>query len=127
MAVIAFYTCLFGGTLFFYEIRLGEWYKRKLYKYAGFLFGYTGRLVFLWFLATLCFAVPKASDTGGNNTITYIAGSWTLFVSLVNCYGIYCNADFVAFRQGNNERLRERFAKTGRLDSSNSMGSVLME
>ena len=58
-----------------YEIRLGEGVKRKLYKYAGFLFGYTGRLVFMLFLATLCFAVPVAPSYFNYRKTSIYAGS----------------------------------------------------
>ena len=43
-------------------------------------------------------------------------------MSLVNCYGIYCNAGFVQYRQANNERLQKRYSANGKGGGNGAAG-----
>jgi len=110
MGTIGFYTVVFGFLLLAFELRWGEKYRARLYKYFGFIFGYFGRMVFIMFLATLCLALPSGiKNAWVGNTIVFT----TLANGLFNCYVIYKHPAVAADRKAQKQQ-RKKGKKKGK-------------
>ena len=90
---IAGYIILFGCVLFCFECRLKRM-EETIRRNFGFLFSYSGRTIFILFIASLCLG------TTGDNGISIwgiITGVLTFLNAMFNCFVVYSHP---AFRSG---------------------------
>ena len=92
MAVIGFYTIIFGLLLVMFEGRIGRKYKSFMRKNFGFMYSYGGRTVFLLFLATMLYSTLY---TGFSLYFaTLVVAIITSLNAIFNCFVIYRHPGF---------------------------------
>lgn len=88
---IGIYIAIFGCMLFCFECRLTRM-EPDVRRNFGFLYSYTGRTLFIIFIATICFGATTGGD--GGSALGYICGSITLVNAFFNCFVIYQHPAF---------------------------------
>lgn len=81
IGLVSVHLVLFGVLLFLYEARVGKRYEGFFRQNFGFLYGQWGRLIFLVFLATLCFATE-------GSLMSWLVGGITVVNAVLNCFVI---------------------------------------
>ena len=88
---IGAYIILFGCMLFCFECRLKRM-EDMVRRNFGFLFSYTGRTIFIMFIATLCLGATNAN--GQVSPIGWVTGIFTFLNAMFNCFVIYQHPAF---------------------------------
>jgi hypothetical protein len=87
---IGAYVVLFGCMLFCFECRMKRM-EEMVRRNFGFLFSYSGRTLFILFIATLCLGV---TTNGSVSAIGWITGILTFLNAMFNCFVIYRHPAF---------------------------------
>ena len=88
---IGAYIVLFGCMLFCYECRLKRM-EETIRRNFGFLYSYSGRTLFILFIASLC--LGTTSDNGGITVLGWITGILTFINAMFNCFVVYSHPAF---------------------------------
>lgn len=88
---IGIYIAIFGCMLFCFECRLTRM-EPDVRRNFGFLYSYTGRTLFIIFIATICFGATTGGD--GGSALGYVCGAITLVNAFFNCFVIYSHPAF---------------------------------
>lgn len=88
---IGLYIGIFGCMLFCFECRLARM-EEDVRRNFGFLYSYTGRTLFIVFIATICFGATGGGENGG--ALGYACGIITFLNALFNCFVIYNHPGF---------------------------------
>jgi len=97
---IGLYISIFGCMLFCFECRLARM-EVDVRRNFGFLYSYTGRTLFIVFIATICFGATGGSgDSSG--VLGILCGTITFINAFFNCFVIYRHPAFT--REGGIDR-----------------------
>ena len=95
LAIVAFYSIVFGFLWLSFEAGWHEKFQERLKRNFGFIFSYYGRMLFICFLATLVLSCPLFGDGAPKlSWVSLTVGIITLINGTFNCYVIYNHPGF---------------------------------